>query len=116
MKNCTSCQDKTMNSGSFLRTGNNWNNATIHRRSLRFGNKQKNLRHRYKLRELGLWYDYPNCCIESFVRYSPKNRTDLQRSVIDIQHKKKVFKYVPCNNCSKKYLKNLKTHQMTLRN
>ena len=98
-----------------LRIGQYWNNDAIHRRSLRF-NRKKNLKHRHQSIELGLWYDYPICCIEHFSkRRSYERRSYVQEMVIKSQKRRGIFAHVLCVKCSINYLNSLKTHKMILK-
>lgn len=85
----------------YLSKGSHWNNKSIHRRSLRWIGK--NLRHRNKLYEFGLWYDYPICCIEQFVQ---RNRPidEEQHKCIKLMRENNEFSRVPCISCMQNYM------------
>ena len=98
--------------------GHDWNNITIHRRSLRFG-RTKNIKHRDKYLEWGLWFDYPMCCIDLFRKqcghyYSPV-RSKIQERAMYHQQRRKTFIYVNCHNCSQNYINKIRKHEMVLR-
>ena len=48
------------------------------------------------MKQLGIFYGYPECCIESFLKVRPNERTRDQRRA----HKYNGF--IPCHNCSVK--------------
>ncbi len=104
--------------GASMRKGDVWTRTHLHRRSLRASDGQKNTRHRNKLFELGLWFDYPLCCIRAFTgrhRVRRQDRTPEQERCIAAMKRAKTFAYIPCNDCACKYLRENRSHAMTLR-
>lgn len=88
--------------------GDAWSMERLHRRTLRIG--KKNMRHRSKTLELGLWFDYPLCCIRAFRRVRSRNRTPEQVRCIAAMKKSGKFAYIPCNDCACKYLQTHCSH------
>ena len=90
-----------------LPMGEQWN-SDIHRRSLRW--QGKNLWHRNKFRELGLWFDYPTCCIDAFLYRCDRGEgwrdaPSVVRLALDLQWERKEKNgYVPCCECARNYL------------
>jgi hypothetical protein len=92
------------------KVGRHWKKeVTDRRRSLRFcrpGNfgRDKNLTHRNKLFELGLYYDYPLCCVKALSRRERVPKSKKQKEAIERLHATKMFTHVPCQACAVKYL------------
>ena len=93
--------------------GDRWNvRSHAHRRSLR--SRAHSLR---GIVELGLWFDFPRCCIDAFVQ-TLKNRQAPGQTMNRAQ---KVYKtkmsltHVPCRECADTYFRDNSAHAMVLR-
>lgn len=82
--------------------GDEWKNVRrIHRRSLRWGTKST--RHRSKWYELGLFYDYPPCCVREFW---PCQWSRAQRRAMKIRRElKQERSWKPCERCARGFLR-----------
>jgi len=67
------------------------------------------------VRQKGIFYGYPKCCIDSFIQVKINKRTRTQRLV----QRTSVFAgtgYIPCHECSVKILNNEETIESLITN
>ena len=79
----------------------------ITRRSLRTG-PQQNLQHRHRTMELGIYFDFPQCCINAFVEPSWKIKKKIlcSKECYEASQKQYALRYgcMPCHSCAKRFL------------
>jgi len=66
-------------------------------------------------KQKGIFYGYPECCIDSFIHIKVKDRTRDQRMI----QRTTIFAntgFIPCHKCSIKILNNIETIDTLIKN